>query len=116
MTLADKDLTCVECNAVFIFTSGEQEFFESKGYTNEPKRCPTCRQSRRYQQRGSLQGERELHPINCADCGAEAMVPSSPAVTGPSIATTVSAATEIPLLVTTNIETRRGNLPDGSYV
>ena len=78
MTLADKDLTCVECNSVFVFTVGEQEFFESKGYTNEPKRCPTCRQSRRYQQRGSLQGERELHPITCADCGAEAMVPFKP--------------------------------------
>ena len=78
MTLADKDLTCVECGAIFVFTVGEQEFFESKGYTNEPKRCPICRQARRYQQRGFIQGERELHPIVCAECGSEAQVPFRP--------------------------------------
>ena len=52
MTLADKTLTCVECGSVFTFTSGEQEFFASKGYTNEPKRCPSCREARKSQQRG----------------------------------------------------------------
>ena len=43
MALADKDLSCSECNAAFVFTVGEQEFFNSRGYTNEPKRCPECR-------------------------------------------------------------------------
>ena len=56
MTLSDKSLTCVECNETFTFTVGEQEFFASKGYTNEPKRCPTCRDSRRSQQRGDRMG------------------------------------------------------------
>ena len=78
MTLSDKSLTCVECNETFTFTVGEQEFFASKGYTNEPKRCPTCRDSRRSQQRGDRMGERELYPAVCAECGADAMVPFRP--------------------------------------
>ena len=52
MALADKDLTCGECNSPFVFTVGEQEFFNSRGYTNEPKRCPECRAARKNQQRG----------------------------------------------------------------
>ena len=34
MALADKDLSCSECNAAFVFTVGEQEFFNSRGYTD----------------------------------------------------------------------------------
>ena len=80
MTLADKSLTCVECGALFTFTSGEQEFFASKGYTNEPKRCPECRESRKAQQRGfgSYGGVREMHPAVCAQCGVETTVPFRP--------------------------------------
>ena len=43
MALSDKTLVCVECGAEFIFTAGEQEFFNSRGFTNEPKRCRSCR-------------------------------------------------------------------------
>ncbi len=77
-TLSDKSLTCVECGATFLFTSGEQEFFASRGYTNEPKRCPQCRDARRSQQRGYGQGPREMHPAVCAQCGADTMVPFRP--------------------------------------
>ena len=52
MTPSDKTLVCAECGASFTFTSGEQEFFASRGYTNEPKRCPECREARKSQQRG----------------------------------------------------------------
>ncbi len=34
--LSDKTLTCVECGSDFTFTVGEQEFFASRGFTNEP--------------------------------------------------------------------------------
>lgn len=78
MTLSDKTLTCVECGSAFTFTVGEQEFFASRGYTNEPKRCPECRESRRSQQRGFRQTEREMHPAVCAQCGADTMVPFRP--------------------------------------
>jgi CxxC-x17-CxxC domain-containing protein len=26
----------------FVFTSGEQEFYAQKGFTNEPTRCASC--------------------------------------------------------------------------
>ncbi len=89
MALSDKTLTCVDCGGEFIFTVGEQEFFNSRGYVNEPKRCQNCRSSRRTSQRsggggggggggGFLGGAREMHPIVCAECGNEAMVPFLP--------------------------------------
>jgi hypothetical protein len=48
----DKTLKCVDCQSEFTFTAGEQEFYASKGFTNEPKRCPACRQAKK-QQRNS---------------------------------------------------------------
>ena len=45
MSFQDKSLQCSDCRQQFTFTAGEQEFFESKGFTNEPKRCPTCRRA-----------------------------------------------------------------------
>src|SRR3712207_4827540 len=44
---ADKALRCVSCGAEFVFTIREQDFHASKGFTNEPRRCPSCRQARR---------------------------------------------------------------------
>lgn len=78
MALSDKTLSCVECGNSFTFTVGEQEFFNSRGYTNEPKRCPNCRESRRSEQRTFRQGPREMHPAVCAQCGANTMVPFRP--------------------------------------
>ena len=78
MTLSDKTLVCVECGSSFTFTAGEQEFFASRGYINEPKRCPTCREARRSERRGFNQAPREMHPAVCAQCGAETMVPFRP--------------------------------------
>ena len=48
----DRTLKCVDCQSEFTFTAGEQEFYASKGFTNEPKRCPACRQAKK-QQRNS---------------------------------------------------------------
>ncbi|NLN76107.1 MAG: cytochrome C551 [Armatimonadetes bacterium] len=42
----DKDLTCKECGETFVFTAGEQEFFQSRGFS-EPIRCKTCRDKRK---------------------------------------------------------------------
>ena len=78
MALADKDLVCVECSAAFTFTVGEQEFFASRGYTNEPKRCPDCRGARKNQQRGYSGAPREMHPVVCTQCGTDTMVPFVP--------------------------------------
>ena len=57
----DKTLKCVDCATDFTFTAGEQEFYASKGFTNEPKRCPACRQARKQQREGgdyAYQGDR----------------------------------------------------------
>ena len=40
--MQDKTMTCVDCGKEFVWTVGEQEFYASKGLTNEPKRCKEC--------------------------------------------------------------------------
>ena len=93
MAFADKPLTCRECGTEFLFTAGEQEFYQQKGFTNEPGRCPTCRAARRspmrggssmmgYESEGDLggyqRGPREMHETVCASCGGTARVPFIP--------------------------------------
>jgi len=53
MSFQDKSLKCSDCNQEFTFTAGEQEFFQSKGFTNEPKRCLSCRRANKAQRSGS---------------------------------------------------------------
>jgi len=44
----DKELTCKDCGQTFTFTAGEQEFFQTRGFS-EPIRCKTCRDIRKAQ-------------------------------------------------------------------
>ena len=99
----DKTLTCRDCGANFVFTAGEQEFFASKGFTNEPGRCPDCRNARKrnsgggdYASGGGYSGggggggyaggggggyerrERQMFSATCSSCGKEALVPFQP--------------------------------------
>lgn len=80
MAFADKTLTCSDCGSGFTFTAGEQEFHQSKGFTNEPRRCPTCRQARRGSEGGGSRGggAREMFSATCGSCGKEAKVPFEP--------------------------------------
>jgi hypothetical protein len=48
----DKSIQCSDCGTTFTFSAGEQKFFTSKGLTNEPRRCPRCRKSKKPQRRG----------------------------------------------------------------
>ena len=43
----DKTLVCKECGNEFVFTAGEQEFYASRGFENEPQRCKACRDAAR---------------------------------------------------------------------
>ena len=52
MTFQDKSLRCSDCGKTFVFGAGEQEFFSSKGFGNEPKRCSSCRAARKTQRGG----------------------------------------------------------------
>ncbi|MFH1639685.1 MAG: zinc-ribbon domain-containing protein [Chloroflexota bacterium] len=56
MSFQDKSIHCSDCGTTFSFTVGEQEFFESKGFTNQPKRCPLCRRAKKQQDGGSNGG------------------------------------------------------------
>ena len=55
--MADKNLTCKDCGAEFIFTESEQAFYKEKGFDNEPQRCAPCRKARK-QQRNSYNRDR----------------------------------------------------------
>jgi CxxC-x17-CxxC domain-containing protein len=92
VSYADKSLACRDCGQAFVFTEGEQEFFASRGFTNEPSRCPECRADRKATRgtgggyssgysSGSSGGygrEREMFSATCAGCGNEARVPFQP--------------------------------------
>jgi CxxC-x17-CxxC domain-containing protein len=101
MSFSDRTLTCRDCGQQFAFTAGEQEFFQSRGLTNEPGRCPDCRAARKSQRggggfsyssssdgfSGGGQGtggggydrpRREMFPATCSQCGKETKVPFQP--------------------------------------
>lgn len=48
-TYEDITLKCRECGEEFVFTAGEQQFYEEKGFTSQPVRCPACRKARKQQ-------------------------------------------------------------------
>ncbi|MDD4859635.1 MAG: zinc-ribbon domain containing protein [Dehalococcoidales bacterium] len=83
----DKQIQCSDCGATFTFSADEQELFQSRGYTNEPKRCPTCRQARKSERYGNSGGSsggfgagqrRQMYPATCAECGKATEVPFEP--------------------------------------
>jgi CxxC-x17-CxxC domain-containing protein len=72
----DRSLTCRDCSEEFVFSSGEQAFFSSKGLLNDPQRCPACRAAAK--QARTAGGPREFHAAICGSCGGQAMVPFAP--------------------------------------
>jgi CxxC-x17-CxxC domain-containing protein len=81
MGFTDKTLKCADCSTEFTFSVVEQEFYAQKGFTNEPKRCPECREARKSSRRGDSSGQRaprQLYPAVCAKCGKETEVPFEP--------------------------------------
>lgn len=45
--MQDKKIICKDCGKEFVFTVGEQEFYQSRGFENEPVRCPDCRKAKK---------------------------------------------------------------------
>ena len=82
MSFQDKSIQCSDCGTNFTFTASEQEFFAGKGFTNEPKRCPSCRQTRKIERDGnnssSYRSQRQMFPVKCAQCGRDTEVPFEP--------------------------------------
>jgi len=86
---ADSTLTCRDCGQAFVFTSGEQDYYASRGFS-EPGRCPDCRAARKAQRDGGSSygsggssyagrgGSREMFDVTCSSCGQPAQVPFQP--------------------------------------
>jgi CxxC-x17-CxxC domain-containing protein len=102
----DKTLSCADCSQQFVFTASEQDFYAQRGFT-EPRRCPSCRASRKaargtnggggggygagggyssggggYGDSGGYggrdRGPREMFTATCSNCGKDAEVPFRP--------------------------------------
>ena len=85
MPFQDKTLSCIDCGQSFVFTAGEQEFFAQKGFQNEPKRCKSCKASKRAGggAGSGATGSRELHEVTCSSCGQKTTVPFKPTLDRP---------------------------------
>jgi CxxC-x17-CxxC domain-containing protein len=89
MDFQNKTLTCYDCDKPYTFTVEEQEQFHTKGYTNEPKRCPECRQARKANRTTNSGNNNfgnssyattrpQMFPVVCSDCGKGTSVPFEP--------------------------------------
>src|ERR1035437_1886859 len=86
MTYTEKTLQCSDCGKSFAFTVEEQEFYATKGFTNEPKRCSSCRAAKKAERgeggggSGSYgsRGPRQMFPATCGRCGKQTEVPFQP--------------------------------------
>lgn len=84
----DQTLRCRDCGIDFIWTEGEQDFYASRGLSNPPSRCPSCRAARRASGGGggggnsggygSRSASRQMYEVTCANCGGVARVPFQP--------------------------------------
>jgi len=89
--MADTTITCRDCGQAFTFTSGEQDFYASRGFS-EPSRCADCRAARKAQREaggpandtygsssyGGARSPRETFIATCSSCGQEAHLPFQP--------------------------------------
>jgi CxxC-x17-CxxC domain-containing protein len=104
MEFQDRAIQCLDCKNEFIFTAGEQEFYDRKGFREVPKRCKPCREARKVRRDGGGGGGygngnggyeadgnrgprgggggggggRQMYDATCASCGAAARVPFQP--------------------------------------
>jgi CxxC-x17-CxxC domain-containing protein len=87
MSFTDVTLTCRDCGTEFVWTAGEQEFYQARGLTNQPGRCPACRQARKSgggggsgggYSTGRDRGARQMYPATCDACGKATEVPFQP--------------------------------------
>ncbi|HEV8401525.1 MAG TPA: CxxC-x17-CxxC domain-containing protein [Candidatus Limnocylindrales bacterium] len=99
MTYVDRSLNCVDCGVEFIHSAADQEYYQQKGFVSDPKRCSSCRASRRASrdggydvrdiggprgyERGDDRPNREYFAVICSSCGNQAQVPFKPRMDRP---------------------------------
>jgi CxxC-x17-CxxC domain-containing protein len=99
VTYADRTLNCVDCGVEFIHSAADQEYYQQKGFVSDPKRCTSCRASRRASrdggydvrdiggprgyERGDDREAREFFAVICSTCGNQAQVPFRPRMDRP---------------------------------
>ena len=100
VSYSDRTLTCADCGVEFIHSAADQEFYAQKGFASDPKRCPSCRASRRAMretsgfdvreiggprgyERGDYRPQREYFAVICSKCGNAAQVPFKPRMDRP---------------------------------
>ena len=92
MAFNDRELACRDCGSSFVFTTGEQEFYATKGLQHDPVRCPSCRQTRKLLRPEDREESptfgvyvswggrtpRQLHVAACHQCAQTTEVPFVP--------------------------------------
>ncbi len=86
MSYEDRMLTCQDCGESFTFSADDQQYHAEKGYENDPKRCPSCRQAAKRDRGGGgsggggggYGGPRQMYDAVCASCGSACQVPFQP--------------------------------------
>ena len=92
MEIQDKTLTCSDCGGTFVFTAGEQRFYQEKGFGHEPRRCKDCRSRKKGdgpgfggsrgggggRSSGSDTSERQFYSAVCSACGGPAKLSFQP--------------------------------------
>lgn len=80
----DRSIHCIDCDADFIWTAGEQAFFRDKNLQNPPKRCKECKQAKNLRlaaitasQESGIRQRIEVI-VNCAQCTESTTVPFYP--------------------------------------
>src|SRR5579859_2802873 len=90
MSGSDLLLTCSDCGQEFVFTAGEQQFFQERGYSS-PRRCKPCRQAKQSAGGGHAPSHSQHEggysagggmgtstTVVCASCGQTTTVPFEP--------------------------------------
>ncbi len=82
MELQDKVLKCIDCEADFVFTVGEQRFFRDRQFMNEPRRCKDCKRRVRSTSFTNAPAVHKSPRIEthatCSHCGKNTTVPFVP--------------------------------------
>ncbi|MGI9034759.1 MAG: zinc-ribbon domain containing protein [Pyrinomonadaceae bacterium] len=80
----DAEIVCIDCGGIFVWSGGEQLFYNDKGLQNPPKRCKSCKQAKNERlaaianaQAAGVKQRVEV-AVHCAKCDNYTTVPFYP--------------------------------------